>query len=495
MNRKAVVIGSGVAGMASAIRLRVQGFEVHVVEANAYPGGKLSEFTVDGFRFDAGPSLFTLPELVDELFTLTGKDPRHYFNYKKLDVTCHYFFEDGTSLIAYADPKKLTEEIETKTGVPAQRVVDYLRQSGEIYSSASEIFLESSLHRWKTWLNLRVVKALSKLHRLGIFQTIHQRNVAWLQHDKLVQLFDRYATYNGSNPFRAPGILTSIPHLEFNRGAYLPDGGMHSITKALHHLAVDLGVHFSFNKTVTEIKVENGRATGVMIGSVPMATDIVICNMDVYYAFRKLMPSQRAPERTLKQERSSSALIFYWGIRNSFPQLDLHNILFSSNYEREFRAIFQERTIDDDPTVYVNITSKHVPSDAPAGCENWFVMINVPANTGQDWNTLISIARTNILKRLNRHLSVDLEKMIVTETVLDPLSIDRKTHSYQGSLYGTSSNSKFSAFLRHPNFSHHIKNLYFCGGSVHPGGGIPLALFSAKIVSSLVAEQNPRQTV
>ena len=188
----------------------------------------------------------------------------------------------------------------------------------------------------------------------------------------------------------------------------------------------------------------------------------------------------------LRQPRSSSALIFYWGIRKEFHALDLHNIFFSEDYNQEFKYIFKKQQVYNDPTVYVNITSKENKSDAPKGCENWFVMVNVPSNTGQDWDNIINNVRSNILKKLSISLSVNLEDLIESETVLDPRLIESKTNSYQGALYGASSNNKFAAFLRHPNFSQQISNLYFCGGSVHPGGGIPLCLLSGKIVSDLI---------
>lgn len=164
----------------------------------------------------------------------------------------------------------------------------------------------------------------------------------------------------------------------------------------------------------------------------------------------------------------------------------MHNIFFSENYQKEFEAIWNEKTICSDPTVYINISSKCQENDAPKGAENWFVMINVPANEGQDWDELIAKARKNILEKLSRMLNRDIASLIVSEDILDPRSIEQKTASYQGSLYGTSSNNQFAAFLRHANFSSKIKDLYFVGGSVHPGGGIPLALLSAKIVDELI---------
>lgn len=486
VKKRITIVGSGVAGLAAACRLQALGHQVTVFEANAYPGGKLTQFKLGGYRFDAGPSLFTMPDFLDDVFLAAGKNPRHYYTFRKIDSTCHYFFADGTHLNGYGHVEKFAKEVENVWGVPRQTVLAYLQSSRHTYDTAGTIFLQNSLHRASTWLTRDVAKALLRIPSLGIFTTLHRLNQKRLGDPRLVQLFDRYATYNGSDPYQAPGVLSSVPHLEFNVGTFLPVGGMHAITLSLYQLACDLGVTFRFSTPVKEIQVAGGRAIGVVADNSQQPADAVVSNIDVYHTYRKLLPAQRAPEKTLAQERSSSALIFYWGIRRQFPQLDLHNILFSADYRAEFEGLFKTHTVIPDPTVYVNITSKYEPADAPEGCENWFVMINVPANTGQDWDQLVVTCRSYIVKKINRALGTQIEHLIECETVLDPRSIEVNTSSFQGSLYGTSSNSKFAAFLRHPNFSSRIKNLYFCGGSVHPGGGIPLALNSGKIVSNLI---------
>ena len=169
----------------------------------------------------------------------------------------------------------------------------------------------------------------------------------------------------------------------------------------------------------------------------------------------------------------------------SFPQLDLHNIFFSDDYKAEFDAIFNQKNLFNDPTVYVNITSKDVSADAPKGKENWFVMVNAPHDTGQDWELVAQELRQWVITKLNRILDVDIAPFVEEEWIMTPNIIESRTQSYLGALYGASSNDKMAAFLRHPNFSRNISSLYFCGGSVHPGGGIPLCLLSAKIVADL----------
>jgi phytoene desaturase len=481
-----IVIGSGIAGIASCIRLACKGYDVTVFEKNSYPGGKLTEFTQSGFRFDAGPSLFTLPKQVDELFELAGENPRDHFNYDQLPVVCHYFWDDGTFLEASGNKIEFAKEVERVLHVPANRVTNYLKKAQFIYETSAPVFLHRSLHKWRNFLNSETMKGILASPRLGIFSKLHQQNVLQLGDPKLVQLFNRYATYNGSDPYQAPAVLQSISHLEFGKGAWFPKGGMSSITNSLVALAKRKGVKFLFNEEVDEIMTKGKRVVGVKTNKNQYAANWVVCNSDVVPTYRKLLVKHPAPEKILRQPRSSSALIFYWGINDVFTELNMHNIFFSNDYQEEFSFIFEGNKISNDPTIYVNITSQIQKEDAPEGCQNWFVMINVPGNKGQDWDALIEQARKDILQKLSLRLGRNIEALILNESVLDPRSIESKTSSFQGSLYGSSSNNRYAAFLRHANFSSHITNLYFCGGSVHPGGGIPLCLQSARIVADLI---------
>ena len=485
--QKAVIIGAGIAGIAMAIRLAVKAYAVELYEANSYPGGKLSEIERNGYRFDAGPSLFTMPQYVDELFVLAGKNPVDYFTYQKLDVVCKYFYENGTRITAYADTQQFAEEIEAKTGEPATAVIKHLANSSDIYGITNHVFLERSLHKLKTYLRWDTLRSIFRFPQIDPFRTMHRANQSGFKDKRVVQFFDRYATYNGSDPYQAPATLNVIPHLEHHFGAYFPDGGMYSITQSLVKLAEELGVKFHYNYKVDEIVVINGKAKGIRAKGENILADVVVSNMDVWFTYNSLLSKhpQLHPKKILNQERSSSALIFYWGIKKQFLELNLHNIFFSADYKAEFEHIWKQQDIYHDPTIYLNISSKLKADDAPQGCENWFVMINVPANNGQDWNKLIADARANIITKLSRLLSEDISPLIVNESILDPGSIESKTSSYKGSIYGTSSNNQFAAFLRHANQSSKVEGLYFCGGSVHPGGGIPLCLLSAKIVAPL----------
>ncbi len=486
--KTAIVIGAGIAGIASAVRLARKGYQVTVFEKNSYPGGKISELHDGGFRFDTGPSLFTLPDLVDELFTLCGKDPRDYFSYSGLDNSCRYFWHDGTVVDAYTDRDRFAAELNAKCGEPVSHTIGFLEKCRELYELTANVFIFSPFSSFDNFMTEDSKRVAKNFRKLDAFSTMHGVIRKHFTDERVRQLFGRYATYNGSNPYKAPGTLNVIPHLEHNTGAWFPDKGMYSIVTALMKLAEEEGVEFNFDNYVRLVLADGKRIAGVTAGEYYYKADVVVSDSDIVPLYRKLL-KERVPLWYSAGDRSTSALIFYWGIEGVFPQFDLHNIFFSGDYPAEFRAL-SKGTISDDPTVYLFISSKKVDSDAPQGCENWFVMINVPENRGQDWDGMISRARENIIGRLKRETGRDIGSLIKTERILDPRLIEERTVSYRGSLYGSSSNSKLSAFRRHPNHRNRYANLFFTGGSVHPGGGIPLCLASAKIVAGIIPEVN-----
>jgi phytoene desaturase len=489
MQKHIVIIGSGVAGLAAAVRLGAAGHRVTVAEANDYVGGKLTVKHLGKYRFDAGPSVFTLPNLIEEL-TEISRITDLKFEYLSLDTICHYFYEDGTRLTAYTDKAKFAEEVHHKLGETKESVYEQLKYSATAYELTSDIFMSQSLHRLSNFLNVKTAKAILNIGKLKMNKTMHELNSSRFKNAKTVQLFNRFATYNGSNPYQAPAIINIIAHLEHNIGAFAPKGGMHDITMHLYHLSLRLGVEYKLNTRVLQIKTENDAAKSVVTDKGEIMADMVVSDADIKHVYGKLLDKKYYPTKILEQEKSLSALIFYWGIKKEFKELGLHNILFSENGEAEFRYVFGEQKPYQDPTTYINITSKVTPGDAPEGCENWFVMINVPHNASGKPIEYVQEMRKNMVAKINRVLKTDIEQYIEVEDVLDPYLIEQRTSSAGGSLYGNSSNNKFAAFLRHANNSSKIKNLYFCGGSVHPGGGIPLGLLSARIVSEMINEKS-----
>jgi diapolycopene oxygenase len=486
----AIVIGAGIGGIAAAVRLACKGYDVDVFEASEGPGGKLKEISLDGYRFDAGPSLFTMPHLVEALFSLAGEKASDHFRYRRLVTACHYFYPDGVFFKAPGQRSRFVEEAHRVFGVSRKRLDDYLTHCATLMDRTGRIFLEKSLHDPATWLSKDVLPALAYLPWTTLVGSMDKSNSQRLKEPHLVQLFNRYATYNGSDPYQAPGLLQMIAALEQGQGSFFPEGGMYSITEQLVGLAERLGVRFHYGRQVERIRVERGAVSGVVLaGGEEVRAPVVVSNMDVVPTYRRLLPDVKAPGHVMRQERSSSALIYYWGIEGVFPELDVHNIFFSADYRREFDAIFREGTISDDPTVYVHISSKLELADAPAGSENWFVMVNVPYNDGQDWDALFASTRERVLEKVSARLGRHVGPLIAVEDRLDPVLLEQRTFSHKGALYGASSNSRLAAFLRHPNKKSSIKGLYFVGGSVHPGGGVPLCLLSARIADHYIPKR------
>jgi phytoene desaturase len=317
----------------------------------------------------------------------------------------------------------------------------------------------------------------------------------FFKHPKSVQLMNRYATYNGSDPYKTPGLLSIIAHLELNEGIYFPKGGMVSITQSLADAARSLGVVFHANSSVDSIEVMKNRVVGVRVNNTVVPASIVVSNADAHYTYEHLMPAVKRPTKILQQEMSSSAVVFYWGINREFSNLGVHNMFFAKDYRAEFKAIFETKTLVEDPSIYVHISSKAEPTDAPPGCENWFVMVNAPINIGQDWTALVAQLRRNVLNKLSASLGRDIEGLIETEYINDPLRLQHTYNGKSGSIYGNSSNTALAAFYRHPNHAPEVKGVYFAGVTVHPGGGIPLAVSGAKIIERMVKEDFPQEAL
>ena len=489
--KRIAVIGAGLGGLSAAIRLAITGFDVDVFEQNDDAGGKAGSLVLNGFRFDTGPSLLTMPNVLKELFNECGENLQDYIHLKKLDVICKYFYTDGTIINAFADVNSFGKEIERSTQDNHKNLKNYFSYCKTIYDLTAELFLYKSPQQASTYLSMKAASTLFQIKSIDPFRTVHQANSLFFRDKRIVQLFDRYSTYNGSNPYLAPATLNIIPHVEYSMGSYILQDGIFSISKALKQLAEKKGVNFYFNSMVEKIEVKNNSVKGIVLEGKSYSYDVVLSNTDVLTAYRILIDvnSKKVIDKLSKHDLSTSALVFYWGIKGRHDNLEIHNILFSLDYKNEFDDLFTNKVIHDDPTVYIYISSKYKPSDAPKDCENWFVMINTPPNINQNWDEEVKRFRNIIIKKIKRVLSIDVEGNIIGEKILTPVDLEKRTGSYRGSIYGISSNDRFAAFLRHPNFSKDISGLYFCGGSVHPGGGIPLVILSGKIASDTIKKK------
>jgi phytoene desaturase len=492
----AAVIGAGLGGISTAIRLAVSGWDVDVFDRQSFAGGKAGSHTIEGYRFDTGPSLLTMPRLIEDLFHEAGAQMGDYLQLVELDEICRYFYSDLTRLSSFSETARFVDEMVSKLGISRHALERFLGHSSRIYGLSSELFLESSLHEFSTYTTLSFLKGLAGVGFMDLFRSMDSANRSFFDNPKAVQLFNRYATYNGSNPYTAPATLNIIPHLEYGIGAAAVRGGIYAIPTALKKLAEERGVKFLLGTEVTSITTRNDSyrsVRGLIAGDEEYSYDVVVSNGDVLHTYRDLLRDTDAPLYTRYRglEPSSSGLVFYLGMKDSFPELGLHNIFFSKDYRREFDDIFERGVCPEDPTLYVNITSKIDSSDAPPGSENWFVLINAPRNSGQDWEHEVTRMREKVIRIISNRLDRNrIEESIEVEDAMTPADIERNTGSSYGSLYGISSNSRTAAFLRHPNRSRRYRGLYFCGGSVHPGGGIPLVLLSGKITADIIRRRH-----
>ncbi|MDH5476618.1 MAG: FAD-dependent oxidoreductase, partial [Cyclobacteriaceae bacterium] len=359
-NKTCAVIGAGIGGIAAAIRLAAKGYQVDVFESNDYAGGKIRQTQGKGYRFDMGPSIITLPHLIDELFELHNKNPRNYYNYEKLQQPFTYFFADGATINSFADMAAFGDEIEKKTTDTKENLKQYLKSIKDKYTITKPVFIERSIHRVKDFMNKDFFYGIVNFHKIDAFKTMDEENRRFFKDPHIVELLNYYATYVGSNPFQAPATLNVIPHIELIEGVYMPSKGIYSIIEALLKLAIEVGVKFHFNSRVDEIIIENKKVKGIKTNNNITYYDVVISNMDIYYTYQKLLHHIKGPQRILNQPKSSSVIGFYWGINNEYQDMDLHNMFFSSNQKEEYDTVFKEKTIYHDPTLYIYISSKHI---------------------------------------------------------------------------------------------------------------------------------------
>lgn len=480
-----IIVGAGLAGLACALRLRKKGKRVLVIEKNEKPGGKLSELKSMGFRFDQGPSLLTEPENLWELFELFEKNSNSYFDIIEHSESCRYFFDDQSSITLSSDLTKSKKEIRNCISEEeSENYVEYLLNSKKDYSSVGEVFLNNPVPNILGFVHPRFIKNYPFLLSKKMTTSLSNYNSTKFKSEKMNLIFNRFGTYNGSNPYQMSGLYSMISNSELNDGTYFPKNGMRSIIDGLYKLSCEEGIDFKFNTTIEIEKIEDGFSYK-FDNSNPERVKRVVCAMDHITFYDKVMKEPSDTEPFKKQERSSSGLIFYWGINTKIKEIGLHNIIFSNDYKSEFNSIFEARKNTKAPTIYIHNSSAICPEDAPINGQNLFIMINTSSYDAPD-KAYIDEMKNYVILKIKEQFNIDITDHIVTEDYWDNSSIETLTGSYLGALYGASSNKMNSALKRHSNISKKYKNLYFCGGTVHPGGGIPLVLKSAKIVAKLI---------
>ena len=466
-----IIIGSGIGGMACAATLAKSGRKVKILEQNNDVGGKAGKIIVNGYEFDTGPSLLTYPNWFDDLFLSCGKNPRDYFNYIRLENVTRYFFDEGKFVDVVSDLEETAENFEKKLGIDKNDFLKYFKKWEDIYKISEEVFLEGEFKIDYKFIK-NSIKWISKSGISNIFKSMATYNKR-LQNPALEKIMNRFATYTGSSPFETPAFMNQLAVVEMVLGGFYPNGGIFNLPKALEKLCLDLGVEFEFNCEIEKIEALKNNFKLLSSKQEYNATKL-ISNVDYFTTQDLLGYTNKTSQSTL----STSCIVFYWGVKSKFDKLKLHNIIFSEDYKKEFTEIFQEKVIPNDPTIYINISSKMDSDHAPEGCENWFVMINIPAQSNHISDDQIKRIKNLIIKNVYNKFQIDINNLIEFEEVLTPKKLFENTGSYLGALYGNHQNSIYSIMKRKKNQDQKMKNLFYVGGTVHPGGGMPLALRS-----------------
>lgn len=492
MNKKAVVIGAGIGGLATAALLVSKDWDVTIYERNSRPGGKMQQWESYGFRFDTGPSLLTMPFMLEKLFNECGRNIHDYLTLIEPDPLCRYFYKDGVVFDNYSDSDKTIDQIRNFAPEDTESYKSFLTHSEDLYNKTADAFLFNPLNELSDLKNLKWADFLS----INAFSTVSKKVDQSFKSTHLRKFFKRFTTYNGSSPYQAPATLNVIPHVELNQGGFYVKGGLYKIAEALEKLLLELGVTIEYNQTVTSILTDRNRVTAIKLADKKRVNaDLIVANSDATETILHLLSpnalSNGKRRRQQNLEPSCSGFVLLLGCNKKWEQLKHHNIFFSDDYKKEFSQIFKDKALPDDPTIYVANTSHSDPGHAPDGGSNLFVLVNSPyLAKNQDWEHREKSYRDFIINELEARGMVGLRDSITTAKVITPLHFYKKYGSNKGSIYGTSSNSPFSAFLRPRNKLREFDNLYLVGGSTHPGGGIPLVIQSAFNAIQILERQN-----
>lgn len=482
-----IVIGAGIGGLSAAIHLARAGQRVLVLEKNQKVGGKMSEYRHAGYRWDTGPSVITMRNVFEDLFNSAGKRLEDYVEFCPVDPLTRYFFADGVRLDLWRDLSKTLEQIRSLKERDVEGYLAYLAYAARLHRILGPVFIYdqppslSSLRKVSPWDALR----------FDGLRSMQSAIESYVGSAHLRQLLGRFATYVGASPFRAPATLNVIADVELNQGVWYPRGGVYQLARALQRLALEMGVQVRTNNEVIRIEVRDGRAAGVRLASGEvLASSALIANLDVITVYNQLLPQdhryQRKAKRLSQREPSCSGFIMLLGVRGEHPELAHHNIFFSGNYAREFDEIFLQGIPPDEPTIYLAITQRATLQDAPEGAENWFVLVNAPAlSSAWDWGVEAEGYAERLLDRLAAR-GLDIRTQIEVQRLITPNDLEKSSGAWRGALYGNSSNSRLAAFRRPHNRASDVKSLYFCGGTSHPGGGVPMVALSGKVASQMV---------
>lgn len=492
MSKKIIVVGGGLGGLAAAIRLSVDGHQVTILEKNERVGGKLNVRSGQGYTFDTGPSILTMPWVLEQLFESAGRNLEDYMKLVRVEPQWRTFFEDGVTLDITGDFPDLIKQFEQISPVDAQQFLSYLDYCQQMYQLNTKSFYNKSLSGLS---DLRRHHSMKELLAMDPMKTMHQTTNRFLKDKHLRQLFDFFIMYIGSSPYAAPAVLSQLIYVQMGLGIYYVEGGMYRIAEGMLKLLDELGVEVRTSAPVAQINTVGQTATGVTLedGNV-IEADLIVSNLEAIPAHQTLLQHHpKSADRVkdlAKYEPTVSGLVLLLGVDKVYDQLLHHNFFFSEDPDKEFNDIFVEGKPTDDPTVYIGVSSKTDPGQAPQGKENLFVLTHVPPlKPGESFELQKAAYRDLVLNKLERMGLTELRQHIEFEYTFTPDDIQHLYGSNGGSIYGIVTDRKLNGGFKIPSKSKLLDNLYFVGGSTHPGGGVPMVTLSGQLTADLIKEQ------
>ena len=487
-SKKAVIIGAGVAGIATAIFLAQKGITVEVYEKNANPGGRCGQMIQDGHRFDLGATILLMPSIYRNVFSSLGLDMDKELETTSLEPVYKLFFGDGTDFAFTRDKQRMKSQLEGIEPGSFALYERYVKEGYTFFNLSINGLLDRNFYHLFQFINFGSMRLLFRL-KTWIRHTTYIKR--FFKDTRLQMAFTFQNIYVGQNPYKQPAFFSMLPGAEIAEGALFPKGGMHEVVEKLLSKAVELGVQFQYKSPVSKIIINKNKTEGIQMedGTVVNA-DLVIANADLPYVYSRLLPKSRLSERLKKKEYSCSAIVFHWGVDKVYPQLDHHSIFLNDPYKEGMEKIFNEKSVSVHPSFYIHAPVRTDKSAAPENQDTLSVIVpvgHVDETVDQDWQQMKQTARDGVIRRLKEAGLADIEEHIKFETCYMPKTWESYCNVTNGSVFGSLSHTILQmGYFRPHNRHRKYKNLYFAGGSTHPGNGIPLVLLSAKLTSERI---------
>jgi len=489
--KKAVIIGAGVGGIATAAFLARNGYSVEVYEKNAQPGGRCGQMIQNGHRFDIGATILLMPSLYRQVFQTLGMDMEKELETTSLEPVYKLFFDDDSVFPYTRNEKQMKSQLETFEPGSYESYKKYIAEGYNFFQQSIDGLLNRNFYHLFQFINLRNVRLLIRL-KAWIKHTTYIKR--FFRDSRLQKVFTFQNIYVGQNPYKQPAFFSMLPAAEVNEGALFPKGGMFRVTEKLYEKADELGVKFFFNREVSKILTNAGSVTGILLeNGKTIAADLVIANADLPYVYNNLLPRSAFSQRLKTKEYSCSALVFHWGMDKVYPQLDHHSIFLNEPYKHGMDMIFDHQSVSENPSFYVHAPVRTDASAAPEGEDSLSVIVpvgHVSNSNKQNWQELKEQTRNAVIKRLKQAGMTDIEQHIKFEICYTPKTFMNYCNVTNGSVFGSLSHTIFQmGYFRPHNRHRKYKNLYFAGGSTHPGNGVPLVLLSAALTSERIIKE------